>query len=143
MNNTFFLHILATDRPFYEGECTSLVLPTLKGQYGIMAHHANYITAVVPGELAFTAVREGREERVTAAVSEGIVKVEDNSVFVLVDTAERPDEIDAVRARRSAEEARERIMQKLGVREYYAAQAKLARAMNRLKVKRHNDDIVK
>lgn len=74
--NKFFLHILAADKPFYEGECVSLVVPTLQGQYGIMAHHSNYISAVVPGELDFTVEEDGKEKRIRAAVSEGIVKVE-------------------------------------------------------------------
>lgn len=105
--NKFFLHILAADKPFYEGECVSLVVPTLQGQYGIMAHHSNYISAVVPGELDFTVEEDGKEKRIRAAVSEGIVKVEKNEVLVLVDTAESPDEIDESRARRAADAAKE------------------------------------
>lgn len=135
--NTFNLHILATDKPFYEGECVSLVVPTLQGQYGIMAHHSNYISAVIPGEIDFTILRDGKEVRVQAAVSDGLVKVENNEVLVLVDTAESPGEIDENRAKRAADAAKEELLRKQTVREYYAAQAKLARAMNRLKVKKH------
>lgn len=135
--HTFFLHILATDKPFYEGECLSLVVPTPQGQYGIQAHHSNYISAVTPGELDFTAVVDGEEKRIQAAVSEGLVKVENNEVLVLVDTAESPGEIDENRAKRAADAAKEEMLRKQSVREYYAAQAKLARAMNRLKVKKH------
>lgn len=138
--NKFSLHILAADRPFYEGECLSLVVPTLQGQYGILAHHCNYISAVVPGELDFTVEEDGIEKHIRAAVSEGIVKVENNEVLVLVDTAESPDEIDEKRARRAADAAKEDMLRKQSVREYYAAQAKLARAMNRLKVKKHNSE---
>lgn len=138
--NKFFLHILAADKPFYEGECVSLVVPTLQGQYGVMAHHSNYISAVVPGELDFTVEEDGKEKRIRAAVSEGIVKVEKNEVLVLVDTAESPDEIDESRARRAADAAKEDMLRRQSVREYYAAQAKLARAMNRLKVKKHNSE---
>lgn len=54
---------------------------------------------------------------------------------MLVDTAESPDEIDESRARRAADAAKEDMLRRQSVREYYAAQAKLARAMNRLKVK--------
>ena len=108
--NKFFLHILAADKPFYEGECVSLVVPTLQGQYGIMAHHSNYISAVVPGELDFTVEEDGKEKRIRAAVSEGIVKVEKNEVLVLVDTAESPDEIDESRARRAADAAKEDML---------------------------------
>ena len=49
--STFQVSILAADRDFYEGPCESLVIPTLQGQYGILAHHRNLIAAVVPGTL--------------------------------------------------------------------------------------------
>ncbi len=70
-----------------------------------------------------------------AAVAEGLVKVENGEVLVLVDSIERPEEIDANRAKREAEEAEEAILQKKSRLEYRTAQADLARALNRLKVK--------
>ena len=47
--NTFRLHILAADRVFFEGDCTSLIVPTVHGQYGVQARHSNMIAALVPG----------------------------------------------------------------------------------------------
>ena len=140
MPTAFSLHILAADKPFYEGECTSLVIPTPTGQYGIMAHHENYVTAVVPGELDFEYEESGIKVRMSAAVSGGMVKVENNEVLVLVETAEYPESIDEMMARRDAEAAREELSHKPSHREYVAAQARLARAMNRLKVKQHRGE---
>jgi len=132
--NTFKVHILAADRPFYEGDCESLILPTIQGQYGIMANHSNVIGAIIPGTLFYRP--PGQTQMEEAAVSAGLVKVEDNDVLVLVDSAERPDEIDINRAKLAADEAKEAILQKRSIQEYRAAQANLARAVNRLKVKR-------
>jgi len=128
----FKIHILASDNAFYEGPCESLVVPTIRGQYGILAGHSNLISAVVPGKLVFRI--PGEKEQIVA-VSDGIVKVENNEVLVLVDTAERPEEIDENRARRAAEEAKEALLQKMSKQEYLSTQAQLARALNRLKVK--------
>ena len=128
----FQVHILAADHTFYEGPCESLVVPTVDGEAGILAHHCNIIAAVVPGELRCR-TPEGEEYR--AAVSEGLVKVEGGDVLVLVDSAERPEEIDANRARRAADRAREEMIQKRSIQEYRMAQANLARALNRLRVK--------
>ena len=73
--NTFRLHILAADRVFFEGECTSLIVPTVHGQYGVQARHSNMIAALVPGQLTFrcpdaperlAAVSAGRAVRNTA-----------------------------------------------------------------------------
>lgn len=130
--NTFALKVLAAEKPFYEGECVSLVIPTINGQHGIQANHSNTIAAIVPGMMKFTAP-DG--EVTIAAVSEGIIKIENNQVLLLVDTAERPEEIDRNHAERSAAEAKEAMLQKKSIQDYHAAQAKMARAISRLKVK--------
>ena len=88
----------------------------------------------MPGTLTY---RTPDGETVTAAVSPGLVKVEDNDVLVLVESAERPEEIDANRARRDADAAKEAMLQQHSLREYRTAQANLARAINRLRVKAH------
>lgn len=137
---TFKVSILAADRPFYEGECESLIIPTLDGQYGVLAHHRNMIAAIIPGTLCY---KLPGEPELTAAVSEGMIKVEDNEVLVLVDSAEKPEEIDAIRAKREADAAKEAILQKKSIQEYHAAQAQLARAVSRLKVKKHYDTLEK
>lgn len=128
----FSLTVLAAEKPFYEGQCQSLVIPTLDGQYGIMANHSNMIAAIVPGMLRLT-TPDGEE--IVAAVSNGLAKIENNDVLLLVDTSERPEEIDENRAKRAAEEAHEAILQKKSIQDYMAAQARMARAINRLRVK--------
>ena len=128
----FQVHILAADRSFYEGPCVRLTIPTSDGEQGILAHHSDMIAAVLPGTLRYQAP-EGPVQ--LAAVSSGLVKIEKNEVLVLVDSVERPEEIDAARARREADEAREAMLQKKSRQEYQLAQATLARAMNRLRVK--------
>ena len=130
--STFHVDILAADKPFYRGECQSLQIPIGNGQYGILAGHRNAIAAIVPGTMHMRD-EEGREH--IAAVSEGMVKTESGAVLLLIDSMERPEEIDANRARREAEEAREVLLQKASLQSHHAAQAQMARALNRLRVK--------
>lgn len=99
---TFRLRILAAERTFYDGPCQSLTVPTIDGRYGLMAQHENVVIAIIPGEL--TLHTESGEEQI-AAVSEGMLKMEDNEALVLVDTIERPEEIDLHRAEQIAAEA--------------------------------------
>ena len=130
--DTFQVRILAADDSFFEGNCQFMVIPASDGALGILAHHSNMIAAVVPGELRFQpddgALR-------TASVSAGLVKVENNEVLVLVDAAERPEDIDVNRAKRAADEAREALLQQKRRQEYKRAQANLARAISRLRVR--------
>lgn len=130
--NTFQVHILAADRTLYEGPCVSLTIPASDGERGILAHHSVMTAAIVPGMLRYQP--PGQETKLLA-VSPGMVKVEHNEVLVLVDSAERPDEIDEARARREADQARETLLQKKSRQEHQLAQAALARALNRLRVK--------
>ncbi len=135
--STFQLAVYAADKPFYEGECEMLVFPNVEGQYGVLAHHRNMIAAVVPGTLRYT-LPDGK--KIVVAVSGGMIKIEDNEVLVLVDSAEYPEDIDAIRAKQEADMAKEAMLQKKSIQEYHLAQAHLARAINRLKVKSHYND---
>ena len=132
--SAFHARVLASDDDFFDGPCEFMVVPCTDGAMGILPHHSNMIAAVVPGELRFQP--EGGSLR-TAAVSAGLVKIEDGDVLLLVDTAERPEDIDANRARRAADAAREAILQKRSIQEYRSAQADLARAVSRLRAKEH------
>ena len=134
---TFQVRILAADRAFYEGPCVSLTIPASDGEMGILARHSSMIAAIQAGTLRYQV--PGEPVRL-AAVSPGMVKVENNEVLVLVDSAERPEEIDAARAQRVADEAREALLQKKSRQEYQLAQAALARSLNRLRVRARGVD---
>ncbi len=130
--NTFSLQILAADRVFYQGECSSLVIPTVDGMYGIMANHENTVIGVTIGLAQFN---DGDGNRVEAVLSTGICMIEDNAVTVLIETAERPEEIDRLHAERDEKEAMEALEHHGNVIDARRAQAKMARAISRLKAK--------
>ena len=71
--------------------------------------------------------------RTGPVVEDVSIRFEPGEVLILVDTIERPEEIDRVRAERARERAEERLRQKQSVQEYYRSKAALARAMARLK----------
>lgn len=127
---TFSLRVIACNRVFFDGEATSLTVPGMDGEYGIMAHHENTVIATKEGELRLTAA-DGKQE--TALVGVGFTEIVDNVVTVLVETAERPEEIDVNRAERAAAKAREELLQKRSLRENKMTEAALARAMMRIK----------
>lgn len=131
MANTFYLEIIASDHPFYKGDCEILVFPGLDGEFGIMANHEDMVTCIKAGELRFKVDGEWKY----AAVADGFVEIKNKYVVLLVDTAELPDEIDAKRADEAQIRAKERLRQKQSIKEYYHTQAALNRAMNRLRVK--------
>ena len=132
--NTFSLKILAAEREFYDGACTSLTVPTLDGLYGVQARHEDVILAVVPGTLT---VKTDAGDEIVAAVSLGVLKMEDNVALLLADTVERADEIDERRAEQAAERAKEELLQKKGAQAQRMAQEHMARALSRIKTAQH------
>ena len=129
--SAFWLKIVASDHVFYNGHCSYLVVPAPDGEMGIMPHHEAMILAVQEGNLLGDVFM--REEWHQAIVGRGIVQVANNRVNMIVDTAERPEDIDEVRAREALERAQEQLRQQLSLREFKMSQASMARALTRLK----------
>ena len=126
----------------YDGDAESVSLMTTEGSIGILAHHSNLIMAVVPGIVEYVPAGEdakaaGKDGRQVVVVSDGLLKVENNEVMILVDTAEHPEEIDEARARRAEEQAREALKRANSNRDVALASAELSRAMSRIKASKH------
>ena len=130
MAASFNLHVRSADRDFYEGECVGLTLALPDGQLGLLANHSPMVAAVVPGLLTYR-LNDGTV--VTAAAGSGIVRVENNDALVLLDSVERPEDIDVARASAAVEHEREALRAGTTKQEKLQAQSDLARARNRLK----------
>lgn len=61
------------------------------------------------------------------AVGTGFAEIVNNRVTLIVDTAEKPEDIDVRRAREQKERAEEQLRQKQSIQQYYHTQASLAR----------------
>lgn len=136
--STFWLKIVASDHVFFNGSCEALVVPAHDGEVGILPHREAMILAIQEGELRFR-TPESNGQRRKAVVGLGIVQVANNRVTVIVDTAERPEDIDEVRARQALERAEEQMRQKQSLREFKMSQASMVRAIARLKGKRESE----
>lgn len=127
----FYLKITSSSGIFYEGECKSLVLPTDDGEYGILANHSSMVIGVCIGILRY----EIENEWQYVVVGQGFSRVVGNTVLVVVDSAERPEDIDENRAKEAKRRAEERLSLQNSRREYYRGKLAMTRAMTRLKAK--------
>ena len=126
--NSFILNITASSGEFYQGSCESMVLPVKDGVYGVQAGHSPVLVAIHMGMLKFTVDGETRE----ILVGDGSAEVTPTFVLLLVDSAERPEDIDKNRAEAASIRAEERLQHKLSMHEYYQTKIALDRAMQRL-----------
>jgi len=131
----FFLDILTPEKPFFKGECVSLVIPTTDGMMGIMAKHSPLTAAIHNGKIVFTL--PSGEVRV-CAVTRGMVSVSSSRVRVLCESAIDPSDIDIEAERLAMQEAELELRKKLSYEEYMASQLAFAKAINRLKVKQYS-----
>lgn len=129
---TFMLSILAMDRPFFKGECISLVLPVSDGMIGIQADHPPITAAVVPGLVTFTlpdgTVRE-------CVVSRGLFDISKNDPRLLCESVMAPDDVEDEEMRRMLEAAALDDEEEKGRQDYIASQIAFAQAFNKLKSK--------
>ncbi len=133
---SYNLRIIAADKEFFTGKCVSLIIPAFDGQKEILAHHEDMVIAVDGGMMRYKP--EDSDEWIQAVVGQGFVQILNNRVVLLVETVERPEDIDIARAEAAKARAEEQLRQKQSIQEYYHSSASLTRAMARLKVADRN-----
>ncbi len=130
MANTLQLQVVSPDKPGFASEVTLVTLPGSAGEFGVMARHMPIMATIKPGTLKVTA--NGKRE--LYFVSKGFVEVNPKSVIVLAEAYEKADEIDADRAKKSMETAKELMASKKEMKNNPEVLSKLERAQGRLKV---------
>ena len=129
--NTFYLRVISSNKVFFDDKVTKFVLPLEDGEMAVLTHHENMIIATSIGEIRID-TPDGK--KILGVVGEGFAQIVNNRVTMLVDSAERPEDIDRVRAEQALERAKERLRQKESLKEYKQTEASLSRALMRLKV---------
>lgn len=132
MANTFFLQVIATDKVFFKGQCQKLIIPLEDGEKEVLAHHEDMVIAVTIGEMM---LMDESGEWTHCVVGNGLVQIVNNRVTLLVDTCERPEDIDERRAEEARERAGEQLRQGKSLQEHSHFEASLARSMARLRLK--------
>ncbi|MCR5426382.1 MAG: ATP synthase F1 subunit epsilon [Lachnospiraceae bacterium] len=131
MSERFRLKILAADKVFYEGEAVSVTIPVVDGSMQILAHHEPMVVATIEG-LVQLRVDEKQEYPLIGVAGLGFTEIGREEVVVLVDSIERPQDIDEARAREALARAQEQLLQDQSIQEYKVSKASVARAMLRL-----------
>lgn len=126
------LEVVTPERVVVSEQVDSVTAPGSLGEFGVLEGHVAFLTGIVPGALKYT--KGGSSQYL--AVTTGFCEVSDNKVSILVDAAERAEEIDIQRAMRAMERAKERLARARGEPDIDMIRAELAlkRALARLKV---------
>ncbi len=125
------LDVITPERNVLSEPVDEVRVPGLNGELGILPGHTPLISQLQTGVLTYT--QGGSARRLH--VSGGFVEVKDDRVSVLADMAERPEEIDAARARLARDHAEKTLSSFSGTEEdFERARAQLERSMARLQL---------
>jgi len=120
--------IIAPDRVFYEGKVSFMEFNTIEGIVGLYPKHIPMTVVIAPGVLKIV---DNNEEKI-AALHSGFAEILGDSVTILAESVEWPDEIDS----RRADEARIRAERRINDNSQDIKRAELAlmRSMVRLQL---------
>jgi F-type H+-transporting ATPase subunit epsilon len=126
------LRVLTPEGALFDDLAYMVIAPSVQGEVGILPRHTPFIAFLRPGELR---VKLLDDEEIVFATTEGYLSVEEDRVLVLVEQAERADEIDVERAQAALERA-EAALAEAGDDEVArtAAESARRRAENRRRV---------
>jgi len=131
MADDLTLEIVTPERMAFSGNVEEVTIPGTEGEFGVLRGHEALLSSVDIGQLNFTR----NNKKVYFAVNTGYAEVTSNKVTILIETAERSDQIDVNRARKAKDNAEDR-MGKITKdnEEYEKMSAALARAITRISV---------
>ena len=125
------LHVITPEERFYDGEVSMVELTTTEGNIGIYPNHIPLTAVVAPGVLK---IHEGSEVK-EAALMSGFITILPESVTIMAETVEWPDEIDFNRAEEARIRAERRLASKDGNLDVLRAEMALKSALVRLELK--------
>src|SRR5689334_3905777 len=125
------LEVVTPERRVLAESVDMVTVPGFGGELGILPGHTPLISQLQTGVLTYT--QDGKSFQLH--VSGGFVEVRDDHVSVLAEIAERPEEIDAARAKQSRERLEKQLNTWTGTEEDFEnARAKLERSVVRLQL---------
>jgi len=131
VEDKILLEIVTPERLVIKEEAGEVTAPGEDGEFGVLPGHTPFMTTLKTGEVKYT--KEGSPGYL--AINWGFAEVTSNKVTVLVETAEKAEEIDIQRAQAARERAENRIKRADEEEiDFARAQAALNRALVRLQV---------
>ncbi len=119
----------------FQGEAHEVVLPTADGYIAVFTHHAPLVSLATPGVIKIRHKAGDSDERMQLyAANGGVIEIANNTVRVLVDEADRDDEINEAEAQKAYDEAKKLAAEAKDSLSLQQAQALIDRQAVRLQV---------
>ena len=126
----FLLRIITPERVFFEEEASMVEFNTTEGEVGILPGHIPMTVIIKPGIMY---IQEAEAEK-EAALHAGFAEILPDSVTILAEIIEWPEEIDENRAEAAKERAEERLRNRTAETDVVRAEIALQKAIARIQV---------
>lgn len=126
--------IITPEKEIFNEAAEQINVPTLSGEIGILPHHMNLMTKIIPGQ--FTLKQQGKTHLL--ATGDGLLQVCNDQVTILTDLAVWEDDIDAKAVEEAKKRAEQALEDKLSDEEYAETMAVIEKSLIQLKVKRRH-----
>ena len=128
---TFHLEIVTPDGLMYDGEAQSLLVHTTDGDIEILRGHTDLIA---PVEIGRARILDADGKARLASCAGGFLSVTKNGARLVTVTFEFAENIDVNRAKAAKERVEQAIANAKNRKDTQLAEAKLARAINRIRI---------
>jgi len=99
------VRVITPDNTVWDSSAEEVILPSTTGQLGILSGHAPLLSALDIGVMRL----RPQKDWLSISIAGGFAEVEADEVTILVNSAERGDNIDPEQARETYESAKERL----------------------------------
>jgi F-type H+-transporting ATPase subunit epsilon len=124
------LHVVSVDRSLVNEQVDEIGIPGAGGYFGVLPGHTPLLSTLQVGTLWY---RQAQETHYLA-IAFGFAEVQPDSVTILAQIAERPDEIDIARAEAAKKRAEERLSTPAPDMDFERARVALMKSLVRLQV---------
>ena len=132
------LEVVTPTGPVVSEQVDIVTAPGIDGEFGVLANHAPLLSTIKIGTLSYQ--QDSKTEMLM--VSGGFCEVSNNTITLLVESAEHGTDIDVDRAMQAKERAEKRIAEAMSKKESHSktrAEAALQRALARLKISKRSN----
>lgn len=128
--NTFHLEIVSPEGIIYKDDIEEALLPTPKGEIGILPHHIPLFTKLSEGEVRVK--RTGKD--ISFAISGGFLEIDKTTVRIISDYAVAAENIRVAHAEEAKRRAERLLSEKQKEKDFALIEKDLARSILELKI---------
>jgi len=123
------ISFISQEKTLFEGQAEMVVMDGKEGQLGIVKGHSPLLAILKPGPVRM--ITSDTEE--VFFTEGGFAEVQPDSITILVDAAQRADDLDEVKILKAKEEAEKLLKDKGDQKDFAEASAQLTQSLSQLR----------